>query len=115
LLRDEEAFVIVARRRSTAVGYSVAHLHMGPDDTWPTGVRIGEVESLAVLPSERGHGIGTLLLDCAEAALDSLGARDVMIGILVGNHDALRFYERRGMAPAIVKLLRIGPKPTGGA
>jgi GNAT superfamily N-acetyltransferase len=77
--------------------------------------RIGEVESLAVLPPERGRGLGTLLLDCAEAVLDRLGAQDVMIGVLAGNNDALRFYERRGMAPAIVKLLRIGPKPAGKA
>jgi ribosomal protein S18 acetylase RimI-like enzyme len=115
LLRDQEAFVVVARRGSIAVGYALAHIHMGPDDTWTTGDRIGEVESLAVLPPERGRGLGTLLLDYAEAVLDRLGAQDVMIGVLAGNDDALRFYERRGMTPAIVKLLRIGPKPTGEA
>jgi hypothetical protein len=35
-----------------------------------------------------------------------------MIGVLAGNDDAQRFYERRGMTPAVVKLLRVGPKPT---
>lgn len=94
------------RRRRLRLG----HVHTGPDDTWDTGDRIGEVESLAVLPLERGGGIGTLLLDCAEAILDRRGARDVMIGVLSGNDDAQRFYERRGMTPAIVKLLRVGPK-----
>jgi ribosomal protein S18 acetylase RimI-like enzyme len=108
LLRSQETFVVVARRESAAVGYAFAHVHMGPDDTWDTGDRIGEVESLAVLPLERGRGLGTLLLDCAEAFLDHLGAQDVMIGVLAGNDDAQRFYERRGMAPAILKLLRVG-------
>jgi ribosomal protein S18 acetylase RimI-like enzyme len=111
LLRSDDTFIVVARRGSAAVGYAFAHVHIGPDDTWDTGDRIGEVESLAVLPLERGGGLGTLLLDCAEAILDHLGARDVMIGVLAGNDDAQRFYERRGMTPAIVKLLRVGQKP----
>jgi ribosomal protein S18 acetylase RimI-like enzyme len=89
--------------------------HQGPDDTWATGDRIGEVESLALLPGERGRGIGTLLLDCAEAILADRGARDVVIGVLAGNDGARRFYERRGMAPAIIKMMRIGPKPAGPA
>ena len=68
---------------------------------------IDELEPLAVLSGERGHGLGTLLLDCAEAVLDDLGARDVMIGVLAGNDAAQRFYERRGMTPAIIKLPRV--------
>jgi ribosomal protein S18 acetylase RimI-like enzyme len=115
LLRGPEAFVVLARRRSAAVGYALAHIHMGPDDTWTTGERIGEVESLAVLPQERGRGVGTLLLDCAEAILEHHGARDVVIGVLAGNDGARRFYERRGMTPAVIKMMRIGPKPAGEA
>jgi ribosomal protein S18 acetylase RimI-like enzyme len=115
LLRGQDTFIVVARRGAAAVGYALAHVHVGADDTWNTGDRIGEVESLAVLPLERGGGLGTLLLDCAEAVLERLGARDVMIGVVAGNDAAQRFYERRGMAPAIVKLLRVGPKPAGSA
>jgi GNAT superfamily N-acetyltransferase len=111
LLGGEEAFIVIARRGAAAVGYAFAHVHLGADDTWNTGARIGEVESLAVLPLERGGGLGTLLLDCAEAELDRLGAQDVMIGVVAGNTAAQRFYERRGMTPAIVKLLRVGLKP----
>ena len=99
-LGSDDGFVILARRDAAAVGYVVGRLHPGPDDTWPTGDRIGVVESLAVLPSERGGGLGTLLLDSAEAALAALGAQDVFIEVLVGNDDAIRFYERRGMTPA---------------
>jgi hypothetical protein len=38
-----------------------------------------------------------------------------LIGVMAGNDDAQRFYERRGMTPAIVKLLRVGPKPASEA
>ena len=112
LLQRPETFILVARREPIAVGYVLSHLHNGPDDTWPTGDRIAEVESIAVLPSERGHGLGTLLLDCAEQVLEDLGVRDVMIGVLVGNDGALKFYEKRGMSPVMLKLLRIGPMQT---
>jgi len=81
LLTSQDTFVLVARRGSAAVGYAFAHVHMGPDDTWDTGDRIGEVESLAVLPAERGRGLGTLLLDCAEAILERSGARDGLTGL----------------------------------
>ena len=52
------------------------------------------------------------MLDCAEQILESLGVGDVMIGVLVGNNDALRFYEKRAMTPVMLKLLRIGTRPT---
>ena len=50
-----------------------------------------------MLPSERGTGLGTLLPDCAEEILDDLGARDVIIGVLVGNDDALTADRHRGL------------------
>jgi ribosomal protein S18 acetylase RimI-like enzyme len=115
LLCSQDAFVVIARRGPAAVGYALAHVHNGPDDTWATGDRIGEVESLALLPAERGRGLGTLLLDGAEAILEHRGVQDIVIGVLAGNDDALRFYERRGMVPAVIKMMRIGPKPAGEA
>jgi ribosomal protein S18 acetylase RimI-like enzyme len=109
LLAGPDAFVIIARRDDgTPVGYVLAHVHEGADDTWPTGERIGDVESLAVLPAARGRGLGSLLLDAAEARLLSAGARDVQITVMAGNEDADRFYRRRGMTPVLVTLLRLG-------
>ena len=40
-------------------------------DTWVTGPRIGEIESLAVLPAHRGRGLGAELLERLESALRS--------------------------------------------
>jgi ribosomal protein S18 acetylase RimI-like enzyme len=42
-------------------------------DTWVTGDRIGEIESLSVLPEHRGQGIGERLMDVLERALDESG------------------------------------------
>jgi ribosomal protein S18 acetylase RimI-like enzyme len=109
ILVAADAFVVIARRDGRPVGYVVAHVHDdGPDDTWPTGARIGEIESLAVLPEERGAGLGTLLLDVAEALLATAGAHDIRLFVLAGNDAAQRFYERRGMSPVLVGMLRLG-------
>ena len=98
LLATPDAFVLLARRAGRPVGYVLAHIHAdGPDDTWPTGSRIGEIESLAVLPGDRGAGLGTLLLDVAEERLAAAGAHDLRLVVLAGNAAAQRFYERRGM------------------
>ena len=63
------------------------------------GERIGEIESLSVLPAYRGGGLGSTMLDRLEAHLRARGARDLILGVLPGNDDALRLYERRGYRP----------------
>jgi ribosomal protein S18 acetylase RimI-like enzyme len=111
LLAEPETVVVTASRTGGLIGYCVAHVRHGADDTWPTGDVIGEIESLAVLAAERGRGIGTLLLDAAEAHLASHGACDVTLAVLVGNASAIAFYERRGMAPITVNMLRLRSDP----
>ena len=65
-------------------------------DTWVTGPRIGEIESLAVLPGHRGRGLGGELLDGLERSLADQGVGDLVLGLLPGNAGAARLYERRG-------------------
>jgi GNAT superfamily N-acetyltransferase len=57
----------VAERR---VGYGHAHIHELEEawiaDTWSRNPKIGEIESVSVLPDYRNQGIGTRLLDRLE-------------------------------------------------
>jgi len=93
------------------IGYGLAHVLAATGtwlpDTWQTGARIGEIESLAVLPSHRGQGMGTRLLDALEAELAAIGIRDLILGVLPGNADAIRLYQRRGYRPTWTYLSRL--------
>ncbi len=75
-------------------------------DTWQTGDRVGEIETLAVAPAYRGQGIGTRLLDGLTRELAAAGVTDLVLGALPGNTDAIRLYERHGFRPAWTYLAR---------
>ena len=68
-----DALVLVARRGGAPVGYAVAHLQDGPDDTFAVGARYAELYSLSVAPEARGGGVGTALMDTLDERLAELG------------------------------------------
>lgn len=110
LLAKPDTVLFLAIDGESAVGYGLAHVLAAADtwiaDTWRTGGRIGEIESLAVLPSHRGQGIGTRLLEALESELATIGIRDLILGVLAGNDDAIRLYRRRGYRPTWAYLSR---------
>jgi ribosomal protein S18 acetylase RimI-like enzyme len=100
VLAKPDTLLLIAFVGDDAVGYGLAHVLAVDDtwipDTWETGSRIGEVESLSLLPQFRGRGLGSELLTRLENHLLGLGVDDVILGALPGNSDAIRLYERRG-------------------
>jgi ribosomal protein S18 acetylase RimI-like enzyme len=98
-LEAGEALLVLAESEGQPVGYALAHLQDGPDDTYPLGVRYAEIYTLSVAPAHRGQGIGGRLMDDIEARLRALGIRDLAVSAMVENAAALRFYARRGFAP----------------
>ncbi|MFL6100084.1 MAG: GNAT family N-acetyltransferase [Actinomycetales bacterium] len=99
------------------VGYGLAHVVQTGDtwiaDTWRRGERIGEIESLAVSPSHRGHGIGTALLEQLESTLAAIGVEDLILGVVAGNVAAQRLYARRGYLPTWLYMSRSPSKRSG--
>jgi ribosomal protein S18 acetylase RimI-like enzyme len=91
-------------------GYTIGAIHpvqgSWVPDTWETGPRYGEVESIGVAPAHRGAGIGGALLDRLDAHFAQHGVEDVVIGALAGNAAAIRLYERRGFRPTWLYLSR---------
>ena len=103
LLAKPDTLLLLAIVGDETVGYGLTHVMPVADswieDTWRTGDRIGEIESLSVLPEYRGGGLGSELLERLETHLHERGVDDLILGALAGNDDAIRLYERRGYRP----------------
>ena len=102
-LESPDAFLLLVRRDGDLIGYAMVAVEPDGDvlwsDTWEVGDKVAELETMYLVPEERGRGLGGLLLDTVEAELESRGIRDLAIGAVPGNSGALRFYERRGYRP----------------
>jgi ribosomal protein S18 acetylase RimI-like enzyme len=110
VIEKPDTVLLLAFDRDELVGYALSHVLALDEtwigDTWRTGERIAELESLAVSESHRGQGIGTALLDAIDEALEARGIRDVFVGALAGNEGALRLYARRGFRPTWLYMSR---------
>lgn len=67
----------------------------------------GEIESLFLLNSCRGHGYGDMLMERAVEWLDNNGAVKKIIGVAAGNEDVLEFYKRHGFYKKTIILEQI--------
>jgi ribosomal protein S18 acetylase RimI-like enzyme len=110
LLAKPDTLLLIADVDDTAVGYGLTHVLPVDEtwipDTWVTGSRIGEIESLSVVPQFRGSGLGSEMLRRLEEHLAAQGVEDLFLGALAGNSDAIRLYERRGYRPTWLYLSR---------
>ena len=102
-LQSPDAFFLLVEREGRLIGYVMVAVEPDGDvlwsDTWQVGGQVAELETMYLVPEERGRGLGGCLLDLVDAELDARGIEDVVIGAVPGNVDALRFYERRGFRP----------------
>jgi ribosomal protein S18 acetylase RimI-like enzyme len=104
LSRDDHA-LLVAERDGELIGYAVVSINQGAP-TWDVGDPTAEIETLSVLGSERGGGVGRALAEAAVEAARRAGAGSVAVGVAHTNVDAIRFYEREGFEPFYVLMLR---------
>ncbi len=105
-LVEPDAFALIAEADEAPVAYAVVHMR-GPEETWATGDRIAELETLTVLPAHRGRGIGRAIVDAAYRELGEIGVRHIGVSVIASNTEAVRFYERLGLLPFLVSY--IGP------
>jgi GNAT superfamily N-acetyltransferase len=99
------ATLLLAERAGDVVGVAFSQLH-APDAVFDTGP-MAELDILAVVPGHRGERIGDALLDRTIASLREQGVATLKVVVMAGNEGALRFYERRGIRPALHDLLAL--------
>jgi ribosomal protein S18 acetylase RimI-like enzyme len=112
-LSGPDAFLLVAEREGGPVGYAMVQLREG-SPTWPLSEQAGEIETLSVLPSERGRGTGSALLEAVREELGSRRVTELSLHVMHTNNDAMRFYERHGFETYAV-WVRAGAKSDGGS
>jgi GNAT superfamily N-acetyltransferase len=103
---EGRALLFVASAQDTPVGYALVVWHEGADDTFPLAPRYAEVYTLSVAEEARKAGVGGLLLEAVDEVLADEGDPPLVIAVMAGNTDALRFYARRGLVPGEVLLYR---------
>jgi GNAT superfamily N-acetyltransferase len=103
-LRAGDAWLLIAEREGSPVGFAFFRICDG-DWSFETNERMGELEALSVEPELRRWGIGSLLMEEVERRLSAAGVGFIGLAVIAGNEDALRFYERWGMAPSHVRCL----------
>jgi len=87
-MRSPSAVLLVACRKSRILGYAVLLLRRG--------TRSARLYSIAVAADKAGQGVGSRLLDAAEAAARERKAVVVRLEVRADNPSAIAFYERRG-------------------
>jgi ribosomal protein S18 acetylase RimI-like enzyme len=85
--------VAVARHDGQRVGFVMFHVETG---LYETDATRGVVDNLYVVPDARGDGVGSALLDHAEAQLRERGADALAVEALWDNEGARRLYRNRG-------------------
>jgi ribosomal protein S18 acetylase RimI-like enzyme len=104
-LAGDDAVLLVAERDGRAIGYAMVTVGDGPA-TWDLGDRALEIETLTVLPDERGAGVGRALMDEAQRFARERGAEVMAVGLVHTNDGARRFYEREGFGLFYVEMVR---------
>jgi ribosomal protein S18 acetylase RimI-like enzyme len=94
-LANPDSFLLLAERQGDQLGYAMVQVQEG-SPTWPLSERTGEIETLSVLPGERGKGTGTALLEAVRKELGSRGITELSLHVMHTNNDAIRFYKRHG-------------------
>ncbi len=92
----EATFEGLMRRHDTdIIGMTVMGRLVGYAICWTVGEQ-AELGNLAVIPSERGKGIGTRLIAAATERVHERGARVCFLEVRVSNEIARGLYERAG-------------------
>jgi len=66
--------------------------------------RVGEIDSLFILPEYRGKGLGEILVEMSVSWLNEQGVTKIFLEVAAGNEQVLEFYSRFGFYPAKIRL-----------
>ncbi|KZN23617.1 GNAT family N-acetyltransferase [Haladaptatus sp. R4] len=92
---------LLVARDSGIVGFVMFELQTGLYQQTTTR---GLIQNVYVAPSHRNEGVGSALLDEAEALLAERGAEVFSLDVMARNENARRLYENRGYEPHRIEM-----------
>lgn len=103
-LSRAKAVVLLAEIEGRVVGYSYGAIE--PRDWGILLDEHGALHDLFVVPDARGSGVGRALVSALVDALTELGAKILVLRVMVQNEPARRLAESFGFAPTMLELSR---------
>ncbi|MEO7999181.1 MAG: GNAT family N-acetyltransferase [Gemmatimonadaceae bacterium] len=103
-LAKADAVILVAERDGQVCGYAYGAIE-GFDYMALRGPA-GVLHDLLVDETQRGHGIGGLLLDAAISALQFKGAPRIVLSTAARNEHAQRLFASKGFRPTMIEMTR---------
>lgn len=98
-LSASDTMAILAERDSEGVGYAMVTIRPEANGSWRRGDQVAVVQTLSVAPEHQNTGVGSALLEEVRRQLADEGITDVELAAVLGNSDAMRFYEQHGFQP----------------
>jgi ribosomal protein S18 acetylase RimI-like enzyme len=103
-LDEPKAVLLVAERNGEVLGYAYATVE-GYDYMSLRGPA-GVLNDIVVDPSERGRGIGRMLLEATLAELETHGVPRVVLSTAQQNEAAQRLFEHAGFRRTMIEMTR---------
>lgn len=98
IIENEGSTILVAQRNDQVIGLAEVYVRQDEPTQYRPGRRHGHLQSLAIAESGRRHGVGTLLLEAAEAWAAEWGATELQTDLWEFDAGPLEFYTKAGYA-----------------
>ena len=110
-LGEGRVTLFLASEDDQAVAFAMVRVRPEGEASFATGNGVVEVDAMAVAPSHRDQGLGSVLLARVHDWAAERGIGFVSLSVMAGNEQAERFYRRFGMARSVIRML--GPVDPG--
>jgi len=112
-LGEGRVTLFLASEGDHAVGFAMVRLRPEGEASFATGNGVVEIDAMAVAPSHRNQGLGSMLLTRVHEWAAEQGIGFVSLSVMAGNEEAERFYRGFGMARSVIRMLGpVGPGAT---
>ena len=103
-VEKKDGFIFLAEKNKTILGFVVGWIELSENFSYPPEMwKRGLVQDLFVCESERGKGLGKLLMDRASTFFLERGLKTMVLHVIPTN-PARNFYKRYGVQDGLIRM-----------